>query len=241
MAAGSGLVIARIVCQPAFSSFVSAGRWRILRNRDMNLRAEPTTNEPGGNMKKSSLLLAMCIVLLALASPSTLADEQKSSKELKKDSQRAKINEVADETLQRLFAENAKAKDLYDAAVGWAVFDNTKVAFGVSGGGGSGVAVDKGSGNRVYMKMGTGGVGFGLGVNKFQVVFLFQDQQTLESFIDKGWLADAGATASAGTEAAEAKTGFKNGLALYQLTEKGLMLNADIAGTKYWKHDKLNE
>ena len=40
---------------------------------------------------------------------------------------------------------------------------------------------------------------------------------------------------------ADAKTNFVNGLAIYQLTEKGLMLNADIAGTKYWLNDKLNE
>ena len=98
---------------------------------------------------------------------------------------------------EQLFAANAGAKELHSQAYGWAVFDNTKVAFGVSGGGGSGVAVDKGSGDRVYMKMGTGGVGLGLVVNKFQVVFLFQDQQTLKNFIDKGWQADAGATASA--------------------------------------------
>ena len=101
--------------------------------------------------------------------------------------------------------------------------------------------MSKASGKRVYMKMGTGGVGFGIGVNKFQVVFLFQDEATLRNFIDKGWQADAGATASAGKNAAEAKTNFVNGLAIYQLTEKGLMLNADLAGTKYWQHDKLNE
>ena len=47
-------------------------------------------------------------------------------------------------------------------------------------------------------------------------------------------------TASAGTNAAEVKTGFVNGIAIYQMTEKGLMANADIAGTKYWKNDKLN-
>jgi hypothetical protein len=36
---------------------------------------------------------------------------------------------------------------LYEESVGYAVFDNTKVAFGVSGGGGSGVAVDKATGS----------------------------------------------------------------------------------------------
>jgi hypothetical protein len=154
-------------------------------------------------MKKTAMIITLCVVTLALVAPGTaFADEEKSSKELKLDSQRAKINEVAQETLQKLFAENSKAKALYDEAIGWAVFDNTKVAVGISGGGGNGVAV---------------------------------------SNIDKGWQADAGATASAGKNAAEVKTNFVNGLAIYQLTDKGLMLNADIAGTKYKLNDKLNE
>ncbi len=193
-------------------------------------------------MKRTTLIVALCVLAVCLAtSSSLLAQEQKTSQELKKESKQAKINEVAAETLESLFAENAKSKDLYDDAVGWAVFDNTKVAFGLSGGGGKGVAVDKKSGQRVYMNMGTAGVGLGLGVNKFQVVFLFQDETTLKNFVDKGWQADAGATASAGKNAAEAKTAFVNGLAIYQLTEKGLMLNADIAGTKYWQDKDLNE
>ena len=192
-------------------------------------------------MRKLTTVLMICIAVALFTTPSAVADDDKSSKELKNDSKRAAINEIADETLQKLFAENAKSKGLYDEAVGWAVFDNTKVAFGISGGGGNGVAVSKKTGEKKYMKMGTGGVGFGIGVNKYQIVFLFQDEKTLKNFIESGWQADAGATASAGKASAEAKTNFVNGLAIYQLTEKGLMLNADIAGTKYWLNDKLNE
>lgn len=193
-------------------------------------------------MKRTAVILGVFLVCLAIIIPGTVvAEEQKSSAELKKDSQRAKINEVADETLKQLFAENARAKELYDDAYGWAVFDNTKVAFGISGGGGRGVAVKKETGEKAYMKMGTGGIGLGIGVNKYQVIFFFQNKTTATNFIENGWQADAGATAAAGKEAAEAKTNFINGMAIYQLTEKGLMLNADVAGTKYWLDDKLNE
>jgi lipid-binding SYLF domain-containing protein len=199
------------------------------------------TQPEEATMKKLITSLMICVAVVLFFNHPVAADDEKSSAELKVESKQAKINEVADETLQTLFKENAKAKDLYDKAVGWAVFDNTKVAFGLSGGGGNGVAVNKATGKKTYMKMGTGGVGLGIGVNKYQIVFLFQDERTLQNFIDKGWQADAGATAAAGKNAAEAKTDFTNGLAIYQLTEKGLMLNADIAGTKYWKNDNLNE
>ena len=73
------------------------------------------------------------------------------------------------------------------------------------------------------------------------MIFLFQDATTFHNFVEKGWQADAGATASAGKNAAEVKTDFVNGMAIYQITEKGLMAHADIAGTKYWKNDKLNK
>jgi lipid-binding SYLF domain-containing protein len=173
------------------------------------------------------------------AAPSAPAD-QPEWKNMKQEAKAAKIDETADEALQKLFAEHPKARDLADSAYGWAVFDNLKLAFGISGGGGNGVAVNRNTGERTYMKMGTGGVGIGLGVNKYQVVFLMEDSTTFNNFIEKGWQADAGATAAAGRAAADAKTDFVNGLAIYQLTEKGLMLNADVAGTKYWKDKKLN-
>ena len=162
-------------------------------------------------------------------------------KSMKQDSKAAKIDETAEEALLTLFAENSKTRELYLRSYGWAVFDNLKLAFGVSGGGGNGVAVAREIGEATYMKMGTVGVGVGLGIKKYQVVFFMQDSQTFDQFVDKGWQADAGAGAVAGKAGVEVMTDFVNGLAVYQLTEKGLMANADIAGTKYWKNKKLND
>ena len=194
-------------------------------------------------MKKSAYHVAAALTALALFMPAStiFADEEEGDwKNMKQESKRMKLDETAEEALQALFAEHPKAKDLYDKSYGWAVFDNLKLAFGISGGGGNGVAKAKETGQKTYMKMGTGGIGFGLGANKYQVIFLFQDPKTFDNFVNKGWQADAGATASASKSAADAKTNFVNGLAIYQMTEKGLMANADIAGTKYWKNDKLN-
>lgn len=162
-------------------------------------------------------------------------------KSMKQDSKAAKLDNTAEEALLSLFAENPKAKELYLRSYGWAVFDNLKLAFGISGGGGNGVAVARETGEKTYMKMGTAGVGVGLGVKKYQVVFFMQDSQTFDQFVDKGWQADAGAGAVAGKAGVEVMTDFVNGLAVYQLTESGLMANADIAGTKYWKNEKLND
>jgi lipid-binding SYLF domain-containing protein len=162
-------------------------------------------------------------------------------KSMKQDSKAARIDETAEEALLTLFAENPKTRELYLRSYGWAVFDNLKLAFGVSGGGGNGVAVARALGEATYMKMGTAGIGVGIGINKSQGVFFMQDSHTFDQFVNKGWQADAGAGAVAGKAGVEVMTDFVNGLAVYQLTEKGLMANADIAGTKYWQNKKLND
>jgi len=180
---------------------------------------------------------AMLVALIATV-PFALAEE--GEKDVKVDEKRAAIDARANETLAELFDKNAKAKKLYDTAYGYAVFGNWKFAFVISGGGGTGVAVNKGSDTRTYMSMGTGGIGLGLGGKKYNVVFLFQDEKTFTGFVEKGWQADASATAAAGTAAAEAGTGFVNGIAIYQITDAGVMAQADIAGSKYWKDKKLN-
>lgn len=187
-------------------------------------------------MRKSMGVLA-AMLLLATLGANEVKDEAKKSEAADK---RAQIDTMAQEALDTLFAANSDAKALHEKSYGWAVFDNLKVAFVVSGGAGSGVAVQK-DGQRTYMKMGTGGVGLGLGGQKYQVIFLFENAQVFDNFVQKGWKAETGAQAAAGTEGANVGATFTEGLAIYQITEKGLMASADISGTKYWKNEKLNK
>ena len=164
-------------------------------------------------------------------------DGAKSKAQRKKEA----IDAMAQGALDDLFAKDKHARELYDLSYGYAIFSSVKVMFGVSGGGGSGVAVVKGTGQRVYMKMGTGGLGIGLGGQKAQTIFLFQDRKTLEDFVYNGWQGDASANAVAGTAGANAATSFTKGMVIYQITESGLMLKADAAGTKYWVDKNLNK
>ena len=184
-------------------------------------------------------LVLSTVGLVALSNASLAAEESWES--LNQEAKRAKIDGTAKNSLDEVLAKSTNASELYGKAYGWAAFDNLKIAIGWSGGGGNGVAVNKKDGSRTYMKMGTVGIGLGLGVQKYQVVFFFQDEKTFRNFVDKGWQADATAQAAAGTAGAGAQTGFVNGIAIYQLTDKGLMASADIAGTKYWKNKKLNK
>jgi lipid-binding SYLF domain-containing protein len=184
------------------------------------------------SMKKlGTLALA---TLLLVAAPLVTAKEEDLA------ARRASIDEMARQTLEKLFEMNSSASALADEAVGFAVFDSVKGAFIISGGGGVGVAVNSRTGERTYMKMGTAGIGFGLGGQSYQVIVLFETDKALERFIRSGWQADAKATAAAGASGTNAGSTFMNGIAVYQLTYKGLMANADVSGTKVWKHKKLN-
>ncbi|MDK1020575.1 MAG: hypothetical protein QGD90_02945 [Candidatus Hydrogenedentes bacterium] len=181
-----------------------------------------------------SLVSALVIGTLVFGVASQAAAQSKA------DEKRSKINTIAKKTLDRLFDDSPHSKKLYNKAYGYAVFDNIKISLMISAGGGKGVAVAKKSGTRTYMNMGTAGLNIGLGGQKYQVVFLFEDERTFNNFVEKGWEADANANAVFWKKGANAEASFRNGLAVYQLTGTGLMLQADIAGTKYWKNKKLN-
>lgn len=153
---------------------------------------------------------------------------------------RQEIDANAQATLEKLFSERESTRELYERAAGYAVFAATKAGFVVTGGGGTGVAVNKGTGARTYMRMGTGGIGLGIGAQRYDLAILFEDAARLDRFIQGGWDASASAQASAGTEGVTLTSSFVDGVALYQLTDKGLMAQADVSGTRFWVVDDLN-
>ena len=188
---------------------------------------------------------ALAVVLAAAPAPAeeTKPEQGKSEEDWKNMKKEAKQNEVwavSNGARAQLLKDNPKAKELFDKAYGWAAFDNLKLGFFFSGGGGKGVAVNKKTGHRTYMGMGSAGFGLSFGGKKYQVVFLFQDSKTFKNFVENGWEATADAAAAFGKAGAGAQTNFVNGLAIYQIDTKGLMASVDIAGTKYFKDKDLN-
>jgi len=89
------------------------------------------------------------------------------------------------------------------------------------------------------MRMGLGGVGLGIGGQRYELVVLFENRERMDKFIAGGWDSSATAEAAAGKEGKAARTTFYDGVAYYQITDKGLMAHADITGTKFWVNDDL--
>jgi len=183
-------------------------------------------------MRTLALSLALC-----LASTAAVAD--------KADKERADIQKIEQDTLARLYSVQPSAKRAIEGAAGYAVFNNFGMKILVAGGGsGKGVAVDRKTGTRTYMKMGEVQAGIGIGVKKFQVVFVFETPDKLAAFVNQGWEFGGQTTAAATTggqgAALQGALSVSPGVWMYQLTDKGLALEATVKGTKYWKDTALN-
>lgn len=157
---------------------------------------------------------------------------------------RGEIDEMADAMLDDLYKLKPIARDQVKKAAGYAVFSNVGVnLIFASFAGGRGVVVDR-KGRRTYMKMGSAGLGLGLGVKDFRAVFVFRSKEKLDTFLDKGWDFSGQVDAAAKSD----KKGAAIGLAetaipdveIYQITKNGLALQATLQGTKYWKDKDLN-
>jgi lipid-binding SYLF domain-containing protein len=154
--------------------------------------------------------------------------------------QRQEIDKNANKALSRLFKESKEAKELYDKAAGYAVFDSREFAFLIKTGFGSGVAVNKIKYSRTYMKMASAGANIGGGIKYLQVIFIFPTETTLNKFINDGWSADADASAVGGDDSSQIGLTLADGTKIYELVDTGIMAKMSIGGTKYWKDKDLN-
>ncbi len=149
------------------------------------------------------------------------------------------------EVLQELYEFKPAAKSDIENAQGYAVFINfgMKVLL-VGTGSGRGIARDNKTGKDVYMRMAQAGVGLGVGIKDFRMVFIFENRKVLETFVKGGWNfgtdADAALKNEEGGAAASGSIRVAPGLRVYQLTKNGLALNAMVNGTKYWVDKKVN-
>ena len=180
-------------------------------------------------------ILVSLIVACMMAAPSFAGAED----------DRKKIQKMRQDVLAKLYEEDPDAQGIVKKSEGYGVFSNVGVnVIFFSAGGGNGVVRDNSNGKDVYMNMASAGVGLGLGVKDFRGVFVFHTRKALEDFVEHGWdfsgQADAAAkTTDRGGEGSAAGS-IVDGVSVYQLTEAGLVLQATLQGTKYWKSEKLN-
>lgn len=184
------------------------------------------------------VLFLLAVFMLAGLAPAAFARDSLEDKKVK-------TRRMRDSVLVELYQQKPELKNRIKKAAGYAVFSNVGVNLVLASfAGGSGVVVDR-KGNETFMKMGSAGLGIGLGVKDFRGVFIFHDKDKLQKFIDQGWDFSGQADAAAKSDDKGAQLAVAgnvvDGVELYQLTKNGLALQATLQGTKYWKDRDLND
>ena len=186
-------------------------------------------------MKRRTALTAL-ILAVSVSGAAFGADRAKEQAEVKKAGQDA---------LNALYKARPSARKSVESAAGYAAFSNFGMKILIAGGGtGKGIAVNNKTKHITYMKMAEIQAGLGLGVKKFQLVWVFENEQALNAFSNSGW--EFGGQATAAAKAGDKGTAYQGaisvspGVWLYQLTDKGLALELTVKGTKYFKDSDLN-
>jgi len=158
---------------------------------------------------------------------------------------RQHILNMKNNALNVLYRTKPHARRVIRKAVGYAVFKNANVNVIIASfAGGYGVAIDNRNGRKTYMRMGEIGIGLGIGVKDYRVIFAFHTRAAYRRFVRYGWNAGAHIDAAAKARhkgksiAGEAQIGH---MTIYSITKSGLALQATIKGTKFWRDKDLNK
>jgi lipid-binding SYLF domain-containing protein len=156
----------------------------------------------------------------ALLSTSTAV----AAEDLEKESQQALANFLkADPSLQTLVSSSA----------GYAIFPGVgKGGLVVGGAHGKGVVYDKGKaiGTATLTQA---SIGAQAGGQSFAEIILFETSHALEDFKSGKFEMGADVSAVAAAEGAAKSANYKNGVAVFTLPKKGLMVQASVGGQKF--------
>ncbi len=165
--------------------------------------------------------------------------------EYQADEQRASIRQMANETIAQLYQQYPAARRQMQRSAGYAVFSNfgLKVLF-MGSATGEGLAVNHATRRETFMRMVELQPGYGFGVQRFRLVFVFETPQAFDQFVDSGWEFGANAMASAQTRTQQMGNqlgvSVSPGVLMYQLSDQGAIVGVSITGAKYYPDPNLN-
>jgi lipid-binding SYLF domain-containing protein len=161
------------------------------------------------------------------------------------DEARAEIQRMATSTLDQLYAAQPSARQAIKKAAGYGVFSeiSTKILL-AGGGGGKGMVVDNNSGQETFMLMAMLQAGYGMGITKSHLVWVFEKESDLQDFVNNGLIlgADVNLQVNPGVDGGmyQGAVQVQPGVWLYQLSDAGLALDLTVEGTKYFRDPDLN-
>jgi lipid-binding SYLF domain-containing protein len=162
--------------------------------------------------------------------------------------ERKEILAMRDATLKRLYKVKPAVRNEIAKADGYAVFDaNQANVILLVAGSGEGVLVDNATGQNTFMKMKRLGTGPGVGFKKYKQVLVFKSRKLVDTFKTVG--ADVTASSDATFKLSEHNEGksvegvvsLDPMVSVYQITDKGALLQANWGGMAYLPNDALNK
>ena len=192
-------------------------------------------------------LTALAFTGCASSPPSGSSSEAQapklSSAEVEK--KRAERRKLRDDTLAKLYADKPEVKAEIEKAEGYAVFDGSQVNVVLYvGASGQGILVDNKGGGETFMTMKRAGAGPGVGYKDYKVIMVFKNRALFDQFKTVG--ADVSASADATMKTGgkgssfDGSVSFNPQLSVYQMTDRGLMLQANWGGVAYYPDTDLN-
>ena len=174
----------------------------------------------------TKIRLTIVILCLAIvAAGCATAPEKTESK--------AVLSAEVTEAIAAFKARDPDIQSFFDKSHGYAVLPKVfKGAFWVGGAYGKGQVYEQG---RMvgYCSMSQATLGFSFGGEYFREIIFFRDKYDLDRFRMEEFTFSAQATAVAITAGAAAKADYKDGMAVFVLADKGLMVDASLGGQKF--------
>ncbi|MEG1159471.1 MAG: YSC84-related protein [Acidaminococcaceae bacterium] len=189
-------------------------------------------------MRSSLEKIGICLFMLLTFMVSTVAAESLESK-------KHELRQKTAVTLTQLYKKQPSAQRVIENAAGYAVFNNTGFKLGIFGSAhGRGMAISNETDQEVFMKMQEFQAGLGLGIKEYALIFVFNNQELWEDFVNNGWEFNAQATAAAedGVNGAsmQGALAITPGMWMYQMTTKGLALELAVKGTRYFRDKRFD-
>jgi lipid-binding SYLF domain-containing protein len=185
--------------------------------------------------------MAVLVLAFALAGCAAVGGSSKSAVE-----RRDAMREMRATALKDFYASNPAIRAELEGAVGYSVFDASQVNLVLYlGAMGAGVMVDNANGKETFMTMKRAGTGPGVGYKSYRQLMVFKDRKLFDTFRSVG--ADVGASADAtfktggsGGVTLDGSTSFNPLLSVYQITDRGALLQANWGGVAYLPDEELN-
>jgi len=173
-------------------------------------------------MKRFLAAVMMTTVLAAGCSPTPKSTENRAVKE-------AEVKEA----IALFKANDPGIQRFFDRSAGWAVIPKVfKGAFVVGGAYGNGIVYENGIATG-YTSLSQATLGFSFGGEFFREIIFFRTTEDLNRFRQGKFTFSAQATAVAVKAGAAAKADYQDGMAVFVMSDVGLMVDASIGGQEF--------